>query len=391
MPSIALKWKEDPPRGEWRSLLAIAKVAGARSPDKAAIWIGLAQSALALGGEEDAAAPLLDAVARMPANAALRVAAGRVLFALDRFEAAREQIDAALRLDPGSRGAHVLDFLLLVKMARWREAAARVDAMLALNRLLPQLLEARWRIARDTADWLDMLALCESILAERPGHANAAYFRAFLLAKLGRDADAREAMPTDRIVEIVDLPAPAGFADRDPFHAALRGEILANPTLTRNPRNKSTREGLRTRRLRQPDAPAVEALVGQIRAAVSAYVERRSAVSEAFARTCPELARLDIWATVLGGDGFLMSHRHISGWLSGAYYVSAPREKGYSGPLLFGALDAERDGVDPPWDVIRVDPVPGRLVLFPSYAPHATEAAGIEGERISIGFDVIPC
>jgi len=41
--------------------------------------------------------------------------------------------------------------------------------------------------------------------------------------------------------------------------------------------------------------------------------------------------------------------------------------------------------------VIRIEPVPGRLVLFPSYAPHGTEAAGIEGERISIGFDVIPC
>jgi tetratricopeptide (TPR) repeat protein len=389
--SIALTWKADPPRGEWRSLLAIARVAGARSPDEPAIWTGLAQSALALGGEADAIGPVLDAVARMPAHAALRIAAGRLLFALDRFEEAQVEIDAALTLDPENRGARTLDFLLLVKLAKWREAAARVDAMRRIDRLMPQMLEVHWRTAENSGDLIDLLALCESILAERPGHANAAYFRAFLLARLGRDAEAREAMPTDRIVEIVDLSAPAGFADRDGFHAALRAEILANPTLTRNPRNKSTREGLRTRRLRQLDAPAVEALVSQIKAAVSAYVARRSAASEAFARSCPELARLDIWATVLGGDGFLMSHRHISGWLSGAYYVSAPRGDGYCGPLLFGALDAGRDGVEAPWDVIRVDPVPGRLVLFPSYAPHATEAAGIEGERISIGFDVIPC
>lgn len=391
MSCVTLKWKEDPPRGEWRSLLAIAKVAGARSPDNARIWIDLAQSALTLGGEDDAAGLVLDAVARMPEHATLRIAAARLLFALDRFEEARTQVDTALRLDPGNRGARILDFLLLVKMARWKEAAMQVDAMLALNRLLPQLLEARWRVAEGSDDMLAMLALCDSILAERPGHANAAYFRAFLLAKLGRDAEAREAMPTDRIVAVVDLPVPEGFMDRDAFHAALREEILGNPTLTRNPRNKSTREGRRTRRLRQPDAPAVEALVAQIKAAVSAYVARQSAVSEAFALTCPDLARLDIWATVLGGDGFLMSHRHISGWLSGAYYVSAPKEVSYSGPLLFGALDAERDGVDPPWDVIPIEPVPGRLVLFPSYAPHATAPAGIEGERISIGFDVIPC
>jgi len=393
VPSVALKWKADPPRQEWRSLLAIAKVAGARSPGKAAIWIDLARSALALGGEEDAAGPLLDAVSRMPDDAALRIAAARVLFALDRFEEAQAQIEAALRVDPEDRGARVLEFLSLVKMARWREAAARIGDIATLNRLLPQLLEVHWRVAAGPDDWIAMLALCESILAERPGHTNAAYFRAFLLAKLGRDAEARAAMPTDRIVAVVDLPVPEGFADRSAFNAALRGEILSNPTLTRNPRNKSTREGERTRRLRQPDAPAVEALVGQIQAAVSAYAARQSALSEAFARTRPEQVRMDIWATVLGGDGFLMSHRHISGWLSGAYYVAAPggNGAGHSGALLFGALDRERDGIEPPWEVIRIEPVPGRLVLFPSYAPHGTEAAGVDGERISIGFDVIPC
>jgi len=37
-----------------------------------------------------------------------------------------------------------------------------------------------------------------------------------------------------------------------------------------------------------------------------------------------------------------------------------------------------------------VAPVPGRLVLFPSFVTHGTEACGAEGERISIAFDITP-
>ncbi|MEJ0041812.1 MAG: putative 2OG-Fe(II) oxygenase [Rhizomicrobium sp.] len=37
-----------------------------------------------------------------------------------------------------------------------------------------------------------------------------------------------------------------------------------------------------------------------------------------------------------------------------------------------------------------IEPVPGRLVLFPSYVSHATELTGIDGARISVAFDVVP-
>lgn len=387
-----MKWEADPPRHAWPQCVAITEAAALRSPENSAIWVGLAQTAFKLGREAEAVAPLLAAASRMPESAPVRGALARMLFAVDRYEEARAQVDAALRIDPRDRAARILDFLLLVKTGRWSDAAERIDDMLELNRLEPQLLEACWRAAADTGDLPAVLALCDTILAERPGHANAAYFRAFVLASLARDEEAREAMPTDRIAEIADLAVPPGFSHGDAFRAALRSEILANPTLVWNPRSKSTRGGARTRSLRQPDAPAVEALVGQIRSAVSAYVEQQSARSDAFARARPGQVRLDIWANVLRDDGYLMSHRHPSGWLSGVYYVSAPRPPGegsYRGALLFGALDPKRDGIEPPWPVLRIEPVPGRLVLFPSYTPHATEATGDAGERISVAFDVI--
>jgi hypothetical protein len=44
----------------------------------------------------------------------------------------------------------------------------------------------------------------------------------------------------------------------------------------------------------------------------------------------------------------------------------------------------------PPWGVQEIEPVPGRLLLFPSFLPHATEPTGIAGARISVAFDVVP-
>jgi len=105
------------------------------------------------------------------------------------------------------------------------------------------------------------------------------------------------------------------------------------------------------------------------------------------------LARLDAWAVVCGKEGRQKAHLHPPGWLSGVYYVTASRPAGanlYRGPLILGALDPHAHGVEPPWGTREIEPVPGRLVLFPSYLPHATQPSGVEGARISVAFDVVP-
>jgi hypothetical protein len=39
---------------------------------------------------------------------------------------------------------------------------------------------------------------------------------------------------------------------------------------------------------------------------------------------------------------------------------------------------------------LEIEPVPGRLVLFPSYVPHATIPPGSsDGARICVTFDVV--
>jgi uncharacterized protein (TIGR02466 family) len=145
--------------------------------------------------------------------------------------------------------------------------------------------------------------------------------------------------------------------------------------------------------LRQPDAVAIEALIAQIKRAAQDYEHRISASDNIFSATRPKWARLDIWAVVCGRDGRQKAHLHPHGWLSGVYYVTAPRPAGanlYRGPLILGALDPHAHGVEPPWGTREIEPVPGRLVLFPSYLPHATQPSGVDGVRISVAFDVVP-
>jgi hypothetical protein len=98
------------------------------------------------------------------------------------------------------------------------------------------------------------------------------------------------------------------------------------------------------------------------------------------------------WSSRLHDCGFHTNHIHPKGWISSCYYVAVP--------------DAVDDAVEkqgwlklgePSFDVplneaIRrtVKPVPGRLVLFPSYMWHGTIPFHSTQSRTTIAFDAVP-
>jgi uncharacterized protein (TIGR02466 family) len=107
----------------------------------------------------------------------------------------------------------------------------------------------------------------------------------------------------------------------------------------------------------------------------------------------PKRAWLEAWAVVYPGDGRQVAHIHAGGWLSGVYYVTVPKtsyDELRSGCLVLGALELKGQSVDPPWGIRDIRPAPGRLVLFPSYVPHATIPTKSTDARICIAFDVVP-
>lgn len=277
-------------------------------------------------------------------------------------------------------GEALLDALSAAGLGRERADAAEAMPWLAENAHYRLVLAAA-ELRRGEASAEALLACADAVLARSPGNANATYHRAIALARLSRAEEAREALALDRHLAIGEIGADL---------PALAREIRANPTLTADPALNSTTNGHQTLRLRQPGDVALPALFERIEAAVRAYAAERAGQGDSFAAAMPRRARLQNWAVITGADGRQGPHFHADGWLSGVFYVEAPRVEGrYRGALLLGPVGDIVPG-DPPWGIREIEPVPGRLVLFPSWTPHATEPPGVPGDRIVVAFDVLP-
>ena len=90
----------------------------------------------------------------------------------------------------------------------------------------------------------------------------------------------------------------------------------------------------------------------------------------------------------LAGEGSHANHVHPMGWFSSALYVSLPeRGEGDAGWLTLGEPQKAL-GLDLP-PMRKIEPRPGRLVLFPSTMWHGTIPFAA-GERLTVAFDVAP-
>ena len=98
------------------------------------------------------------------------------------------------------------------------------------------------------------------------------------------------------------------------------------------------------------------------------------------------------WSVRLGAAGHHANHVHPQGWISSALYIALPEEvERGAGPdagwLSLGEPQANL-GLDLP-PIRLVEPLPGRLVLFPSTMWHGTRTFD-RGERLTVAFDVAP-
>jgi uncharacterized protein (TIGR02466 family) len=381
-----MEWVYDFGPKKVRVAAELARRRVADAPDLPS-WVALADILTEMGEFEEAVACLRDAVKRLPLATELRWRLAWALIRLDAFEEALAEGDAALALAPDDRAMRKLHFELLARTRSWDVAGKSLDALAGAPPAAGAIMTQARRL-----DSAGLLAFCEARLLEEPASTAGKFFKAFALARLGRTEEARAVLSLDKYVVIYDLPPPTEYGGGEKFRQALAAEICRNPTLGPDPRGKATRDGRQTRHLRQPDAVAIEALIKQIKCAVQNYEQQLDASDAEFAAGRPKMARLNIWAVVYGKDGRQTAHLHPGGWLSGIYYVAAPRPDGansYRGPLILGALDPQAHGVAPPWGTREIEPVPGTLVLFPSYVPHATLPSGVEGARISVAFDVV--
>ena len=103
--------------------------------------------------------------------------------------------------------------------------------------------------------------------------------------------------------------------------------------------------------------------------------------------------KLSGWMNMNPKGAFNAPHTHPGAHWSGVYYVAQPKTNSHnSGMIEF--LDARTDL--PNWRILdaspfrlkkRLRPMPGDLILFPSYLVHWVYPNEADGERVSIAFN----
>jgi tetratricopeptide (TPR) repeat protein len=198
----------------------------------------------------------------------------------------------------------------------------------------------------------------------------------------------------DRLIQVFDLEAPRGWSSMHELNAALVEALAESHAFRNHPLDQSLRHGTQTSRslLADPN-PAVKAILQAFEAPIEEYRRRVGHdPSHPLSGRNQGAARFTgAWSVRLRRQGHHVNHFHPDGWISSAYYVEVPPEaadpKAQSGWIKFGEPRYEVPGATAER---FIQPQPGRLVLFPSYMWHGTNAIHGNAPRMSIAFDIKP-
>jgi len=196
----------------------------------------------------------------------------------------------------------------------------------------------------------------------------------------------------NNFVRAYDLSAPAGYPDMTAFNGALAKRLDEFHVYKKAPINQTLRTGTQTELdLSLIDDPVLKAFFNALEAPIKDYMSKLGgdAAHPLKRRNTNEYRISGAWSVRLRENGHHVNHVHPMGWLSSAYYVDVPpsvNDKSRDGWIKFGEpdLDLEQEAEH------FVQPVSGRLVLFPSYMWHGTIPFNGAETRLTLPFDVVP-
>jgi len=302
---------------------------------------------------------LRDARARIGPSPEIRAALAEVLLEAGRLgEAEAEALEAAA-VQPDNAG--IVDNLVAILLSRGRPADA-----------LPFILRQRQRFPTGQ-NWLAYEATAARMLGD-PRH--------------------QELYDYGRLVRTYDIEAPTGELSMQTLNAALLQALDTRHAFANHPLDQSLRHGSQTARnlIADPD-PTIQAIMKIFELPIQDYLQHLGTEKNhpLSARNHGNAVIAAAWSVQLRREGFHVNHVHPQGWISSAYYVDVPEEAKdetlMSGWLKFGEPRYPVPGIGPEG---VVQPRAGRLVLFPSYMWHGTNAIHGEQTRTTIAFDVVP-
>ena len=296
--------------------------------------------------------------------------------------------------DPADRLAAIGTAQLLSAMGRHGEAVAAFESVLARHGNEAKLLSIAAESALLNRDPEKAAWLCEQGLAKTPHNAPCLAMLS-IASRMMEDGRDEAINRYDSLVRIFDLDPPEGFADMASFNAELNASLDRLHPKSRELIDQSLRGGTQTPgHLFPAGLPMVARLKQRIDAAVARYIAElgEDAKHPLLSRRGRDFRYSGSWSSRLHDSGFHVNHFHPDGWISSCYYVCVPDvvrdETAMQGWIKFG---------EPAVDVVlkqpirsAIQPVPGRLVLFPSYMWHGTVPFHDKVARTTIAFDVVP-
>jgi tetratricopeptide (TPR) repeat protein len=319
---------------------------------------------------------------------------GTFLFEMGDYDAAQEHYERAAALLPSHVTPHDGAALILARKGEF-EAAIREHETAV--RMEPENAHA-WVNFSETlvraGDAKKALSASERAIEIAPDDQHALAMWGLALRSLG---DAREDWLNDyeNFVQVFELNPPEGYADMESFNRDLNVYLDRLHTDTRESIDQSLRGGTQTTdEIFGAGHDLVERLRARVDEAVAAYVARMREDDKhpLLRRRNPAFRYAGSWSSRLHDCGFHTNHVHPKGWISSAYYIAVPeivedtREK--QGWIKFGEPAFDAGYKEPVRRAVR--PVPGTLVLFPSYMWHGTVPFRAPASRTTIAFDAVP-
>jgi tetratricopeptide (TPR) repeat protein len=281
----------------------------------------------------------------------------------------------------------------LMALGRHQEALAVFESVIARPRATPGVFSAAASAALLTGDPQKAEHLCQSGLRLAPLDQTcwAILGTAWRLQGDERDEGLNR---YDHFIRVYDLDPPDGFSSMESFNEELGAYLERLHPKTDAYLDQSLYGGTQTEGML---FGAGHALVEKARTRIEAAI--RSFIAELkpdgghpfLARHNPQFRYSGAWSCLMRAHGFHTNHLHPEGWISSCYYVTVPAEtddpQTRNGWIKFGEPSLDLPLKNP----IRraVQPVPGRLVLFPSYMWHGTIPLQARSARTTIAFDVV--
>jgi len=343
---------------------------------------------LGRGGE------LLKSYDRAPPSRDLLLGKAFLLARQSRHEEAHAIYTQLTARDPNDRLAAIGAAQVMTAMGRHGESLALFDAVMKRHGIDAKLCSIAAEPALLSGDPQKAAWLCEQGLANSPREGSCLAMLS-IASRMMEDGREEAINRYDSLVRIFDLEPPDGFPDMASFNAELDAMLDRLHPNSRELIDQSLRGGTQTPgHLFPAGLPLVTKLKQRIDEAVARYIAEleEDAAHPFLSRRGKNFRYAGSWSSRLQDSGFHVNHFHPDGWISSCYYVAVPAaaqdEAALQGWIKFGepAFDA------PLKHPIRrtIQPVPGRLVLFPSYTWHGTVPFHDKVARTTIAFDVVP-